>query len=81
MCTHIWIVDSAEQGVCKLCSKKKDFKELLFEEGFYQKGIPKRSYRNDYEFMGSLKLKSKYSYPVQGTIGKPIGGYGVYDDS
>ena len=81
MCTHIWEINSAEIGRCKLCHRKKNFKKMLYDEKVYQKGIPRRSYREDYEFMGSLKFKGKYDYPVQGTIGKPMGGYGIYDDS
>ena len=80
MCTHIWITDSRDQGVCKLCRETKDFRELLFKEKVYQRGIGSRIHSQGYEYMGYWG-KNKYEYPVQGTIGKPIGGYGIYDDS
>ena len=29
MCKHYWLIDGRNQGVCKLCSKTKDFQTAL----------------------------------------------------
>jgi len=82
MCTHVWEIDNAEQGVCKLCHRTKDFRQLLYKDGFYSKGLPSRVQYEDCEFMSSWGRKCKYAYPVQGSLGmRSIEKYGIYDDS
>lgn len=29
MCTHHWIIDSKDSGICKLCGQEKDFELAL----------------------------------------------------
>ena len=31
MCTHYWVIDSRNQGVCKLCGGIKDFQAALYK--------------------------------------------------
>lgn len=69
LCVHHWMIDNKLQAHCKHCGTLRDFHKLQVEAGIIVKGMPQsviHAYKdNGSEYMG---MKSKYVYPVQGSL-------------
>lgn len=67
MCKHHWLVDSRNQGICKLCGKEKDFQAALSNSmrtndkviPFERRIIERFSVANDYYLQGHLTTPVK----------------------
>ena len=57
MCVHYWVINSANQGICKKCGKTKDFSPPRVRLNKAEKTETKIPFNPDFYLKGGLCLE------------------------